>query len=110
MAVTLSIEENNKINTLWKHPASVVFFPTGHVASITRYLTDCRSKMSFDEKKTTRVLLAEMRLDRDANFRWSPQANTITNMRRRDCNLPKESLLSQLPSIDRVPNRIWKEA
>jgi hypothetical protein len=33
---------------VWVHfgsiPASVVFFPTRHVASITRYLTNCRSK------------------------------------------------------------------
>jgi hypothetical protein len=38
------------------------------------------------------VLLPEMRLDRVQtempNFRWSPQAKTITDMRRRDCNLP----------------------
>ena len=48
LAVTLSIEENNKIDYTLIHsgsiPASVVFFPTRHVASITRYLTDCRSK------------------------------------------------------------------
>jgi hypothetical protein len=27
-------------------------------------------------------------INRDANFRWSPQPRTITDMRRRDCNLP----------------------
>ena len=87
-------------------PASVVFFPTRHVASITRYLqTDCRSKKlnifwkllasrlhSFAcEKNNARVIARNETgpsINRDANFRWSPQAKTITDMRRRDCNLP----------------------
>jgi hypothetical protein len=58
------------------HPASVVFFPTRHVASKTRVLFDGLSlkkaqyileTSSFTPslaKKTKRVLLPEMRLDR----------------------------------------------
>jgi hypothetical protein len=52
----------------------VVFFPTRHVASKTRYLTDCRSTMLYIFwkllasllclRKKQRELLPEMRLDR----------------------------------------------
>jgi hypothetical protein len=93
-------------DTLWKHPCQ---------RSILSYSSCCLNNSLLDElslnkaqyiletssllgllnllaiKTTARVIARNetgLSINRYANFRWSPHAKTITDMRRRDCNLP----------------------
>ena len=84
----------------------MVFFPTRYVASITRYLVifdglslkkaeyileTSSFTPSLAKKNNARVIARNETgpsINRDTNFRWIPQAKTITDLRRRDCDLP----------------------
>ena len=93
----LSMEENIKIDTLWKDPCK---------RSILSFSSCCLNNLLFDGSVVVKKLNIFWKLNlhslgylyfackknviaknEDANIPWSPKAKTITDMRKRDCNL-----------------------